>query len=168
MKKKLDVNSPEFRNLTSSLTSTKLSLPPLPTARIDIPKSPEIKRSTQIQRSSEKIRKSPELPKDVSEVVANDLSPAELVSLCASDARPDFQRLCQNNDFWIRRWKRDFSTFMTTPVYDKSNAKSSYMLLFSTISKAAEKMVSNILDEYGDYKKFLNSEFKKELYTFFF
>ena len=156
MKKKVDIESPQYRDLLTKIASTKLSLPP-----INLPSNPQV---LEIKKEI----KTHELPKDVSEVMVNNLTSQELINLCVSDARPDFKRLCENNDFWIRRWEKDFKTLKTSAFYNKFEAKNKYLQLFSTISKGAEKMVGIILDNFGDFNKFLNKEYNNELYKFFY
>lgn len=147
MKKKLQPNSPEFKDIVANISSTKISLPPL---------QKNVFVST------------PELPKDVSEVTVNNLSPQELINLCASEARPDFKRMCDSNDFWVRRWEKDFPVLKDTPFYNKFEAKNKYLQLFSSISEGAEKMVETILLIFGDFRNFLTKEYKQILYKYFY
>jgi hypothetical protein len=108
-------------------------------------------------------RTTPELPRDVSEYMSRDLSPQDIINLCASDARPD-----QNNEFWIRRWNKDFNFLIDSDFYNKDDAKNRYLQLFAAISKGAEKMANSVILEFGDFGKYLNKEYKDSLYKFFY
>ena len=110
-----------------------------------------------------------QLPKDVLELMVNDLSSQDLINLCASDARPDFKHLCNDNNFWVRRWKKDFSIIMSSPFYNHYEAKTKYLELFSNISRGAEKMVNDVLhDIFGNFTKFLIKDYHNILYKYFY
>jgi hypothetical protein len=145
MKKKLQPNSPEFKDIVATISSTRISLPPL-----------------------QKNVRTPELPKDVSEVMVNNLSPQDLINLCVSEARPDFKRMCDSNEFWVRRWGKDFPILKDTPFYTKSDAKNKYLQLFSSISGGTEKTVDTVLHVFGDFSNFLSREYRQVLYKYFY
>lgn len=166
MKKKIEVNSPEFRNIVTSISSRTITLPPLPKKMEEDPQKIALPIPT-VRKKIEK-EKDPQLPKDVSEVMANNLTPQDLVNLCSSETRPDFKRLCDNNDFWTRRWKKDFSVLINSPFYNKSDARNRYLQLFSNISQGAEEVVSLIFNNFGDFSKFLHKEYKDTLYLYFY
>ena len=110
----------------------------------------------------------PQIPRDVIEMMTNNLSPQDLINMCVSDARPDFKYLCDSNDFWVRRWEKDFKFLMSSSFYNKTDTKNKYLQLFAAISKGAEKMVKIILEQFGDFSKFLNKEYRETLYNFFY
>ena len=109
------------------------------------------------------------VPKDVVELMTNDLLPQELVNFCISNIHPNVKQLCNDNAFWVRRYNKDFRYFATIHFDDlNTNAKQRYLQLFTLVSREAEFAAEYILNLYGDIKKFLTKEYKDNLYNYFF
>lgn len=125
MKKKLEVNSPEFRDLVGKLTTTKLTLPSLgtlpPLPKIPMSSTPTPMSSTPTPKSSISATakspistKSPIVKKDVTFTGVKDV---DLLILMQLDDKSLFRtckvnkyvnELCKNEDFWRNRFQNKF------------------------------------------------------------
>ena len=162
-------SSPLLPLTVASPSATKTSKSKKKTRSAAVPSTPI--RTAPVASSvipTEKKSSVKQIPRDVIEMMTNNLSPQDLINMCASDARPDFKYLCDSNDFWIRRWEKDFKFFMSSSFYNKTDAKNKYLQMFAAISKGSEGMVKSIFEQFGDFGKFLNKEYKDTLYNFFY
>lgn len=112
MKKKLEANSPEFRDLVGKLTNTKLNLPPL----LNVPKipiSPPIGKTNTSSSSSKTVPKAVESKrdftftgvKDVDLLILMKLDDKDLVKTCGTNKY--LNNLCKTESFWrIRAQKK--------------------------------------------------------------
>jgi len=73
--------------------------------------------------------------------------------------------LCNSPDFWLRRFQKDFP-FLYQYIDRSKNIKKMYLQVFSKISKQAEATTKDFLEEFGGFTKYLNAEYKKDLYDF--
>lgn len=109
------------------------------------------------------------VPKDVVELMTKELSPSELINFCISNISPNVKLLCNDNNFWVRRYQKDFRDFKDfTTKFEDINAKKKYLFLFSIFSKQAEIATASVMDIFGNFKKFLTKEYKDSLYNYFF
>ena len=105
------------------------------------------------------------VPKDVGEMITNELTPQEFINFCVSNLAPNFRKLCNNPEIWSRRFSKDFG-FLVIYFDDLStNAKQRYLAIFSKISKQVEKVMNLVLGAFEDFKKYLNDEYKQDLYN---
>jgi hypothetical protein len=111
------------------------------------------------------------LPKDMIEKLIDDLTPQELINFCTANINSDnlnVKRVCNSNDFWIKRFNKDF-TIIVPFINDLStNAKRRYLEVFSKISKKAEEITNLILKAYEDFAMYLNTQYKEDLYRHFY
>ena len=105
------------------------------------------------------------LPKDMIEYMTNQLSPPDLILFCASEVRPNVKQICDDNDFWIRRWNKDFEYLKYEIPNYLQNPKQSYLALFSKISEGAEELSDLFLKLNTNL---LTIDNKKQLYNYFF
>ena len=104
------------------------------------------------------------LPKDILEKLAGEMKPNDLIKFCQSQVSENLKKLCKDNSFWYRRFKKDFG-FMSSFIYDLStNSKKRYLQIFSMISKGAEILTLNIMKTFKNVEKYLKKEYKEDLY----
>jgi hypothetical protein len=108
------------------------------------------------------------LPKDLVNKLTEELSSQDLISFCASSTEVNIKKVCNNNDFWLRRFKKDFAPFVKQFPDLAINPKQRYLGLFSRISREAEDLTKTVLKLYGDFERFLTQEYKVELYNYFY
>lgn len=111
------------------------------------------------------------LPKDLIEKVTNELSPIDLITYCKSNIKnTKIKEVCNSNDFWYRRFQRDFPSLLSAEYFDngklQKESKRIYLKIFSIISKLTEDSVDKILESLGEnFLRFMLVEkYKKELY----
>jgi hypothetical protein len=104
-------------------------------------------------------------PKDVVDLLSRELSPSDLIKFCGSQMSDQMKTLCNSPDFWLRRFQKDFP-FLYQYIDRSKNIKKMYLQVFSKISKQAEATTKDFLEEFGDFTKYLNAEYKKDLYNF--
>ena len=109
------------------------------------------------------------LPKDMIGKLVNELSPQDFINFCASNTSENVTRICNMNELWDRRLRKDFPYIMENfKKFGKEDAKTSYLSLFQRFSKMAETFTEVILNQYNDMRKFFSPEFKKFLYENFY
>ena len=108
------------------------------------------------------------LPKDMVEKLIDELSPQDFISFCSSNVDPNVTRICNMEEIWERRMRRDFQEVLIVYPDVINTPKRVYLSLFTEISKAAEQITEIVLSGYGKVRKYLSLEFNKFLYNEFF
>ena len=108
------------------------------------------------------------LPKDLINKLIDELSAHDFINFCASDISANVRRICDMEEVWIRRLKKDFPKIVNEFPKVVVSPKIVYLELFSKISKLAEEFVETVLREYGETRKFLTHEFSPFLYKIFY
>lgn len=108
------------------------------------------------------------LSKDLIVKLVDGLSAQDFINFCAGDVSPNVVRICNMEEIWIRRLKKDFPKIVKEFPKVVESAKLVYLELFSRISKTAEEFVGIVLREYGEVRKFLTPDFKSFLYNIFY
>ena len=108
-----------------------------------------------------------ELPADVIERMTMELPIKDLLNLCLSQSRGGgVRKLCQNDQFWMRRFEKDFSKLFKK--LDKNrNWKQAYLFVVSEIGKASQDAVNYIYSTFGSKEKFLRDSYLPHLEDFF-
>ena len=99
MKKKLEANSPEFRDLVGKITTTNLSLPLLP--KTSLPKVPISSISVPSPPIELKERISLTQNKDTDIIILQQLSDSELGKVCKVNKYVN--SICNDDKFWLNR-----------------------------------------------------------------
>ena len=104
------------------------------------------------------------LPKDVAIEMALNLSPADLIRFCSASKAQN--RICNSNDFWRRKLKKDYPEVLKTEGGIIENPKELYIQKFTYISKSLEKLQEKIIAKSFPYKfsKYLTDQYRKDLY----
>ena len=112
------------------------------------------------------------LPKDVVELITNELSPREFFNYCKSETG---QKFCARKDIWLRRIQKDFGFLLEGRNKDRilvnyaTDPKESYLELFLKTSRTAEYIKEKVLEHIGeDFQQFLKEDYKDKLYNFLF
>ena len=108
------------------------------------------------------------LPKDMIGKLIDELSPQEFISFCSSNVDSNVTRICNMDEIWERRLKRDFSKVVERFPNSSKSSKKTYLYLFRSLSEIAEHFTEVVLSRYVKVRKFLSLEFNKILYTFFY
>jgi hypothetical protein len=109
------------------------------------------------------------LPKDMVEKISSELNPGELINFCAgASLNENVKRVCNSDEFWIVRLKRDFSYLFSLFPSLKVNPKNKYLELFSKLSKISEDLSEKVFESFGSFKKYVTAEYKKDLYNYFY
>lgn len=108
------------------------------------------------------------LPKDLINKLIDELSVQDFINFCASNTSPNVKRICDMEEVWIRRLKKDFPKIVNEFPKVVTFPKIVYLEFFSKISKLAEEFVETVLREYGEARKFLTPEFRPFLYKIFY
>lgn len=105
------------------------------------------------------------LPKDIIEKITNELSPSDLINFCSSKIDGKVEAMFNSNDFWLRRIKKDgFDKMLSNMRNMKENAEKRYLDLLSKILERVEEITDNIMNLYGDFKKFLIVNYRETIY----
>ena len=109
------------------------------------------------------------LPKDMVGKLVDELSPQDFINFCVSNTSENVTRICNMNELWDRRLRKDFPYIMEKfeGVGDQE-PKADYITIFNRFSKMVETLTEIILKDYGELRKFLSPEFKKFLYENFY
>ena len=102
------------------------------------------------------------LPKDMIGKLVDELSPQDFINFCASNTSENVTRICNMNELWDRRLRKDFPYIMNKfPEFGKEDAKTSYLSLFQRFSKMCETFTEIVLRDYDEARKFFSPEFQK-------
>ena len=97
------------------------------------------------------------LPKDMINKLIDELSPQDFINFCASETSPNVVRICNIEELWEKRLKKDFSYVLEKfPNFGKANPKPAYIELFSKISKMAETLQKKCYKGFARYDNFYN------------
>ena len=112
------------------------------------------------------------LPKDVTELITNKLTPREFLNYCKSETGKEF---CSRKEIWARRIEKDFGFLLQGRnkhlllLNYETDPKQAYLSLFTKTSKAAETIKDNILEILGiPFIKLMKNDYPSMLYEFFF
>ena len=108
------------------------------------------------------------LPKDMVGKLIDELSPQDFISFCSSNVDANVTRICNMDEIWERRLKRDFSKVVERFPNSLKSSKKTYLYLFRRLSEMAEHFTEVVLSRYVKVRKFLSLEFNKILYNFFY
>ena len=103
------------------------------------------------------------LPKDVIEKITKELSPQDFVKFCSNN-----YTVCNSNDVFYRRFMKDFPFIKNLFDDWNTNSKQRYLEIFQKFSKVAEDMTQIVLNEFENISKYMNSEYKQDVYKFLF
>ena len=108
-----------------------------------------------------------ELPADVIERMTMELPIKDLLNLCLSQSRGGgVRKLCQNDQFWMRRFEKDFPKLFQK--LDKNqNWKQAYLFVVSEIGKTSQDAVNYFYSTFGSKEKFLRDSYLPHLEEFF-
>ena len=100
------------------------------------------------------------LNRDEINLIANKLTPIELIYFCNSNIS---KNICNSNEFWYRRFLSDYY-FLIQYIPDlKENAKQRYLDIFRIFSKNIEDNISYIKRIFGKFYQNLSDDYKKRL-----
>lgn len=106
------------------------------------------------------------IPKDISVEIALNLSPIDIVRLCATNKK--FSReICNSNDFWRRKLQKDYPD-ETRQIEGQilSNPKNVYITRFTAVSKLIEDFIPEFIEiVFGDFGKYLNEKYREDAFT---
>lgn len=115
------------------------------------------------------------LPKDVTQEMALNLSPPDLVEFCASSKQYN-KIICQSETFWRRKLEKDYPEAVYDISYspDKTNIikkqienpKQVYIDKFTSISRELEELVDSIINTfYGQqFHSFFNQKYRTDFF----
>lgn len=109
------------------------------------------------------------LPKDVLMETALNLSPPDLISLCATNKKQN-DALCNSEIFWRRKLEKDYpEEFLQFYIsgHPVQNPKKIYINRFTYISRQLEMLIDKFIDSaFGGrrFRTFMNDEYRKGLY----
>ena len=109
------------------------------------------------------------LPKDMIGKLVDELSPQDFINFCAANTSENVTRICNMNELWDRRLRKDFPYIMEKfEGVGEQEPKADYLEIFKRFSKMAETLTEIILRDYDELRKFLSPDFKKFLYENFY
>ena len=113
-----------------------------------------------------------QLPRDVIEKMSMELPSKDLLNLCVSQSRDgNIRKLCQNDQFWMRRFQKDFPTLYEILLSKKlkTSWKQDYLFVIKEISMASETATEYVLDSFGVNKgRFLQPTYERHLLDVFY
>ena len=112
------------------------------------------------------------LGKDLRMEIALNLSPPDLVRLCATNKREN-NELCSSDIFWRKKLEKDYPQEMHELKNSKifvRYPKNLYMKRFATVSSKIEKFISVFINyNFGaDFVEYLSKEYKQKLFDGFY
>jgi hypothetical protein len=107
------------------------------------------------------------LPLDVLEKMSLELSSKDLLNFCKSQSRNDqIRKLCQNENFWRRRFQKDFPKIFEKIKPD--SWKKTYLFIVSRLAESSERSTEYALSLLGDKQKYITREYKEYLENYFY
>jgi len=107
------------------------------------------------------------LREDEKRKIAMELSPVDLISLCATNKAFN-KSICESNSFWLQKLKIDYPEEFVV-VYDRGekieNPKQIYIDRFTEIINEIENQIPDLLElVYGEnFLQFLKDDYKKKM-----